>query len=41
MMTVTEVARGSKRSQRGRREMSEKFLSIDRPFYSPPPELKD
>jgi hypothetical protein len=40
-MTVRRVARGNKRTRRGRREMSERFFSIDRPFGSPPPELND
>jgi hypothetical protein len=40
-MTVTRIARGNKRTRRGRREMVERFLSIDRPFDSPPPELND
>ena len=40
-MTVTRVARGNKRTRRGRREMRERFLPIDRPFDSPPPELND
>jgi hypothetical protein len=40
-MTVTRFARGSKRNRRGRREIRERFLSIDRPFYSPPPKLND
>jgi hypothetical protein len=40
-MAVTRVARGSKRIRRGRREMSERFLSIDRTFDSPPTELND
>jgi hypothetical protein len=40
-MTVTRVARGNKRTRRGRGEMSARFLSIDRPFDSPPPELND
>jgi hypothetical protein len=40
-MTVMRVASGSKRTRRVRREMSERFLSIDRTFDSPPPELND
>ena len=40
-MTVTRVARGNKRTRRGRREMRERFLPIDRPFDSPPPELNN
>jgi hypothetical protein len=40
-MTVTRVARGNKRTRRGRRKMSKRFLSIYRPFDSPPPELND
>ena len=40
-MTVTRVARGNKRTRRGRREMRERFLPIDKPFDSPPPELND
>jgi hypothetical protein len=40
-MTVTKVARGNKKTRRGRREMSERFLAIDRPFDSPPPGLND
>ena len=40
-MTVTRVARGNKRTRRGRREMRERFIHIDRPFDSPPPELND
>ena len=40
-MTVTRVAHGNKRTRRGRKEMRERFLSIDRPFDSPPPELND
>jgi hypothetical protein len=39
--TVTRFARGSKRTRRGRREMSERFLSVDGPFDSPHPELND
>jgi hypothetical protein len=40
-MTIKKVARGNKRTRRGRREMSERFLSIDRTFDSPPTELND
>jgi hypothetical protein len=40
-MKVTRVARGNKRTRRDRREMSERFLSFDRPLDSPPPELND
>jgi hypothetical protein len=38
-MKVTRVAGGNKRTRRGRREMSERFLSFDRPFDSRSPEL--
>jgi hypothetical protein len=40
-ITVTRVADGNKRTRRGRREMSERFFSNDRPFYSPSRELND
>ena len=40
-MKVTRVARGNKRTRRGRKKMSDRFLPIDRPFDSPPPELND
>jgi hypothetical protein len=40
-MAITTVARGNKRTRRGRREKSERFLSIDRHFHSPPTELND
>jgi hypothetical protein len=40
-MTATSVARGNKRNRRGQREMSARFLSIDSPFDSTPPELND
>jgi hypothetical protein len=40
-MTIKRVACGNQRTRRGRREMSERFLSIDRTFDSPPTKLND
>jgi hypothetical protein len=40
-MTVTRVARGNKRTRRGRRKIKKQVLPVDRLFDSPPPELND